>query len=339
MNTSGSSASPMSPFLFFNFNITHRATHKGLVDAHRLLMIAYAEVTKRSRSDDHEPLVIAQGIVGTAASLFSPTPIPMVKLSPLSQSDYPGIKYWNKADWKKTENARKDSSDLEVKGGGRGGARSSKGENVMMLYIENADGTPVDGTLAGSIREFARSIWREFHSQGIAPGRWGDAPREVRDKYCHEMETAFAPLRFCDNHWKAHAIATSIYSQWYHTFDKKRPAIKEESTPCDEPERKKSKTISTGDLDADDAQSPYSEEQPNTVESTPKAITPTDPLYVCYTLSNSPYLGIAVQIYLTLRHLHDFPCLTLCHRPSPRFTAASTVSAVAVTLTTVAIPI
>jgi hypothetical protein len=242
-------------------------------------VIAFTEGNKRRHTDDLEPVVISQGLVGTTASLLSPTSIPMVKLTPFLQSDYPGVKYWNKSDWKKTENSRKDSSDLEAKCGGRGGARSSKGENVMMLYIENADGSPVDGTLAGSIREFARSIWREFHAQGIAPGRWGDAPREVRDKYCHEMESAFIVLRYCANHWKAHAMATSIYSQWYHKFDKKQSAIKEEPIHSEEPTMKRTKTT-TGDLGVDDTQSFNSERQPNVPASMLKPITPIDPLYV-----------------------------------------------------------
>ena len=266
-------------------NSTRRTTHEGLVEAHRVLVNAFTEATKRPYTDIHEPIV---------ASSASPSILPLV------QSDYPAIKYWSKLDWKKTENIRRDSSDLEAKGGGRGGARSSKGKNVMMLYIENADGSPIDGALASSIREFARLIWREFHSQGIAPEKWGDAPRDVRDRYCYEMETAFVVLRYCEDHWKAHAVATAIYSQWYHVFNKKKnPAIKEE------PARKKSKT-STNDSDINDAQSP---QQPNASESAPKIMTLDDPLYVSYTPLDPPsYAFIAAQMYSIARHLHSLLC-------------------------------
>jgi len=98
------------------------------------------------------------------------------------------------------------------------------GENVMMLYVENADGTAISGTCASEIREFARSIWRGFYSREIAPKKWGDASKDIREEYYREMENEFRVLRFCDNHWKAHAIAASIYPQWYHTFNKKMHA-------------------------------------------------------------------------------------------------------------------
>ena len=212
----------------------------------------------------------------------------MVKLSPLVQSDYPAIMFWNKLDWKKTENSWKDSSDLEAKIGECGGTRCSKGENVMMRYIENEDGSPVEGALATSIREFARSIWRGFYSQSIASVKWGDAPLEVRDRYCHEMESAFMVLRYCDNHWKAHMVATSIYSQWYHRFHnknlKKHQGIKEEPALQDEPARKKNKTDISSNLGRmDDSQPPHSEGQSNSVithKPTPVTITLNDPLYL-----------------------------------------------------------
>ena len=57
-----------------------------------------------------------------------------------SHSEYPGIKYWNKQEWRDAENKKKDLSEVT---GSRGGGRAAKGENVMMLYMENEDGTPV----------------------------------------------------------------------------------------------------------------------------------------------------------------------------------------------------
>ena len=76
-----------------------------------------------------------------------------------SQSEYPHIKYWTKQQWKENENSTKDASDLvDNKDKTRGGTRSEKGENVMMLYIEHIDGTPIDGNLAAQIREHTRII-------------------------------------------------------------------------------------------------------------------------------------------------------------------------------------
>jgi hypothetical protein len=66
-----------------------------------------------------------------------------------------------------------------------------------------------------------RSTWRGFYSQGITPDRQGDAPRDVREEYCYYLGNDFPVLCCCDNHWEVHAVATSIYLQWDHTFNKK----------------------------------------------------------------------------------------------------------------------
>ena len=100
-----------STFLLIS-NSTCRVTHEGLVEAHHVFVNTFTEATKRPYTNNHEP------IVASSASPSLP-PIP-----PLEQSDYPGIKYWSKLDWKKTENTQKDSSNLEAKHGGRGGART-----------------------------------------------------------------------------------------------------------------------------------------------------------------------------------------------------------------------
>jgi hypothetical protein len=140
---------------------------------------------------------------------------------PLSPLDYLLVKYWDKNTWKSVAGSRKDTSEVQTKNGSRGGTRSSKGENIMMLYIEDANGTPIDGNTASGMRELARSIWRSMYERGIAPETWGQATKEVRMEYSQEMESEYHVLRLCNNHWKANALATAIYSQWYRTYDKK----------------------------------------------------------------------------------------------------------------------
>jgi hypothetical protein len=116
----------------------------------------------------------------------------------------------------------------------------------MMLYVENADGTVINGALASEIRDLARSIWRGFYLRGIAPEKWGDASKDIRGEYYSQMEGEFEVLRYCDNHWKAHAVATTIYSQWYHVFHKKKHVpSKDEHDLDDEPPRKRVRTSET----------------------------------------------------------------------------------------------
>ena len=193
-----------------------RSTHEELVQTHRrlVLMFTNAQTLKMQRGDDDE-----SGIKASLALLSDQ--ICDAKPLSLAQRDYPLVKYWDRKIWKTLAGSKKDTSEVETKGSSCGGTRSSMGENVMMLYIEDASGTPIDGNTASGIREFARSIWRSFYERGIAPETWGQATKEVREEYWREMENEYHVLRFCNNHWKANAIATSIYSQWYRTYDKK----------------------------------------------------------------------------------------------------------------------
>ena len=144
---------------------TRRATHEELVKTHK-------PCTKRQRASDSD---LALGSSVPCPSSASNTARSTLKANTPLQSQYPSIRLRTKLDWKKYENKRKDSTEPNAIGGQRGGTRSSMGENVMMLYVENADGTTISGTCAGEIREFARSIWRDFYSRGIAPKKWGDA--------------------------------------------------------------------------------------------------------------------------------------------------------------------
>jgi len=195
-------------------------------------------------------------------------------------NDLPLVKYWRKRAWKVHSDTLNDSSDLMPgrKRGRRGRTRSAQGINVTMLYIENADGTPINGAVAGEIREFACSIWRGLHSwpRSAAPEKWGDASKEVREQYYLEMETEFEVLRYCEGHWKAQAVATSIYSQWYSVFVKKRNgAVKEEDDTDEETVQATTKRPRVANSnDASESPSPQKD-----VAGMPKGITPIDPLY------------------------------------------------------------
>ena len=177
-----------------------------------VLTFTDAQTAKMKRDNDED-----SGIKGSSTfnQLSSANP------PPLSQLDYPLVKYWERKVWKNIAGTRKDTSEVQTKNGSRGGTRSSKGENVMMLYIEDANGMPVDGNVACGMRELARSIWRSLYERGITPETWGQSTKEVREEFCREMESEYNVLRLCDNHWKANTLATAIYSQWYRTYNKK----------------------------------------------------------------------------------------------------------------------
>lgn len=58
-------------------------------------------------------------------------------------------------------------------------------------------------------------------AHGHRPGNMERRIQHGREEYYREMDQGFDVLRYCDNHWKPHTIATSGCSQWYHDHDKK----------------------------------------------------------------------------------------------------------------------
>jgi hypothetical protein len=116
------------------------------------------------------------------------------------QSDYPNINFWMKEEWIEYESKRKDSANPINKPGVRGRMRCAQGENVSMKYIETEDRTLISGRQVAAIREYARDLWKDFYQRGLAPQKWSDALKGVKDKYAQDMEETFKVLRYCNNH-------------------------------------------------------------------------------------------------------------------------------------------
>jgi hypothetical protein len=68
---------------------------------------------------------------------------------------------------------------------------------------------------------------------------------KTKDVYFHEMEKKWAILSYCDNHWKANAIVTLHYSQWYRTYSRNRK-LKHNGQSNDGPTVKKHRTTTKG---------------------------------------------------------------------------------------------
>jgi hypothetical protein len=190
----------------------HRATHNKLVDTHNTLMSAFVQ---RSHTEGHMPTL---AISGPHLPKNTPSLVDGKNVWIMSKSDYPGIKYWTRAEWA----SRREADDIETPPGPCGGSQCAKGENVMMWYIESPDGMPVSGTVVSDIQEYARSIWRGFYDQGFAPPTWGGVSRELEDQFNNEMEKAWPVLQYCKSHWKTRHMATSIYLQWYSVYQSKK---------------------------------------------------------------------------------------------------------------------
>ena len=106
----------------------------------------------------------------------------------LLQSNYPGIRFWTREEWAKYEAKMKGSSDPIDQAGPQGKKRGVQGQNILIKYIQQPDGSLISGVQAKAIRKHARSIWIDLYTRGLAPKMWSKVPRSVEDKYVHEME-------------------------------------------------------------------------------------------------------------------------------------------------------
>ena len=274
-------------------------------------MEAYLEASKKPQVEQSS---VAPGIAyGNADSLQGSRKVSRHPWG-LMSSDFPLVIFWTKRAWRKHEGGKKDSTELVAQSGQRGGARSAQGENVMMQFIQNDDGTTIDGTLAAEMREFARSLWRGFHSRNATPEKWGDTSKDIREEYYHQMENEFFPLRLCDNHWKSQAIATSIYSQWHGYYVvKKREGVKEEENSDNLPASKRLKLDPTPEPEPEPVSSPSSSHKD--AAYMPKPIRPVDPLYGEYYILDSDRLNdVTAPTYSTLQIRLHLSSSTVCPR-------------------------
>jgi hypothetical protein len=141
-----------------------------------------------------------------------PTPAEPVSLK---ESDYPNINYWHKRDWISSKRSTKGTSDPNTEKPSRGGKHASQGINVAMKYIQEEDGTVIDGHRATHIRTIAAGIWGALADAGVAPLTWGKGGLAIREEYNKEMRRRFPELALCASDWKAEQIAIDNYPSFH----------------------------------------------------------------------------------------------------------------------------
>jgi hypothetical protein len=72
--------------------------------------------------------------------------------------------------------------------------RCTQGQNVSIIYVEQSDRRSISSKHAEKIRSYARGLWRNLYSRGLAPKKWSDAPLAVQDEYAHDMEARWFEL-------------------------------------------------------------------------------------------------------------------------------------------------
>jgi len=205
-----------------------------------MLAAALRDGGKRPRPDDMDGPTPPQSHLDNGEQHSTPPP-------PLSRKNFPHVKFWTKEEWRASEIARKDASEIDNTDNAQGGST---------IYFEMENGSLPPRTMAARIRKTARSIWIGLFEQGKAPSKWGQASREAEDEYINGMEKRWPILRLCEDHWKAIHIATSNYSQWYNYYSSKAAQVKsEDQIDFDQRKHKKAK------IAVDQARSPEPEDE------------------------------------------------------------------------------
>jgi hypothetical protein len=101
----------------------------------------------------------------------------------------------------------------------------------MNDFIELEDGTVVDGTTAESIRARFRDVFAEQKGaveriQETMPESWGQASLTFKKFLIKEVYEQFPYMRWCDNDWKVHFLATRVYSNWLKAQRLKEARVK-----------------------------------------------------------------------------------------------------------------
>lgn len=157
----------------------------------------------------------------SAVTAVNPTSVPALvstHTTPLDRKDYPNVPIWTHTEIlnaAKTEKKQNGLASMEDSKSLRGPSRLAEtNENVMLKFVTDERGSPVDGGRAREIKKRARAIWNHLHTINKAPAVWSAADAQARDYFACEMETAFPELRLCESSCKAHRVATLIYAGW-----------------------------------------------------------------------------------------------------------------------------
>lgn len=103
---------------------------------------------------------------------------------PLSRSDYPNVQFWFRERWLSRSYGNSAGSQGD-KPSPRGKLKSQEppGVDVLLCYVEDEHGIPVDGHHANEMRNFAWAFWSQLADASKALRYWEEAVLEVSSQY------------------------------------------------------------------------------------------------------------------------------------------------------------
>lgn len=85
------------------------------------------------------------------------------------------------------------------------------------LFLENEFGKLIHFSCKKCMWLTVRGWWNEHINHSNMPKSWSKTSASLRDKFCSYMETKFAKLQLCADHWKADVV----WKLNYHSRAKK----------------------------------------------------------------------------------------------------------------------
>ncbi|KAL7281948.1 hypothetical protein ACG7TL_003415 [Trametes sanguinea] len=142
---------------------------------------------------------------------------------PRNQADFPNVPHWHRKDWVTASRDMKLSTapgDVQAQ---RGPTRMSQGQNVVLGFVTDVNGNPVDGQRAQLIRRRFREFCVYLHNNHKAPETWQRGiDKDIILGYHHWMRTQCWELQLCEDNWKADKVAVlSNYTQWKKKYEAK----------------------------------------------------------------------------------------------------------------------
>ena len=137
-----------------------------------------------------------------------PTTTTLPKPSDLNPTNYPLVTLWTTKSYGIAKNERTDFHTEPA----------TRGENVMFWFLQNADGTTVDGPTVSRMRFTSKLSWSNMLDKykSLAPTWTSLTPAQQLEFYM-DIEDKFPFLRLCEDHYKARKIGTLDYTHWYGT--------------------------------------------------------------------------------------------------------------------------
>jgi hypothetical protein len=150
----------------------------------------------------------------------TPAPTSVISSTKIKREDYPQIKFFLHRDYTeflKSRNKQAGILDPTLGKKKRGGTRlANENENVAMDYIEDVDGTIVDGETAKNIRFHARSVLIEMDRATTMklPATWTKVGVTESKYFKQEMYSRFPYLNICHDDWKVSYLASRSLSSY-----------------------------------------------------------------------------------------------------------------------------